>query len=193
MHSDKQSRPTWRDAIRAKRGHPKGLGRPLRGRRIRLARDQVIAPRTGCKAPLSEIGLYLYWGDASAPLQVRNPDATGLETREGAFMSSNLPSCRPRGDRGRQSRRSHSESLAGTMCRRARSGRDVAAGGHVDLTTTREKTAMSHQQVRVQRMSDTSTKVRDRAGARQRSSSKEAATVRIPNGTTSLSPASGGS
>jgi hypothetical protein len=30
-------------------------------------------------------------GIAGAPVQVRNPDATGLETRDGAFMSSALP------------------------------------------------------------------------------------------------------
>ncbi len=30
-------------------------------------------------------------GIAGTPVQVRNPDATGLETRDGAFMSSDLP------------------------------------------------------------------------------------------------------
>ncbi len=30
-------------------------------------------------------------GIAGAPVQVRNPDAAGLETRDGAFMSSDLP------------------------------------------------------------------------------------------------------
>ncbi|MDB5424986.1 MAG: transcription initiation protein [Phenylobacterium sp.] len=30
-------------------------------------------------------------GIAGKPVQVRNPDAAGLETREGAFMSSALP------------------------------------------------------------------------------------------------------
>lgn len=30
-------------------------------------------------------------GIAGAPVQVRNPDAAHLETREGSFMSSNLP------------------------------------------------------------------------------------------------------
>ncbi len=30
-------------------------------------------------------------GIAGTPVQVRNPDATGLETREGPFMSSDLP------------------------------------------------------------------------------------------------------
>lgn len=30
-------------------------------------------------------------GIAGKPVQVRNPDAAGLETREGAFMSSTLP------------------------------------------------------------------------------------------------------
>lgn len=30
-------------------------------------------------------------GVAGSPVQVRNPDATGVETREGAFMTSDLP------------------------------------------------------------------------------------------------------
>ncbi|WP_245586669.1 hypothetical protein [Pleomorphomonas oryzae] len=30
-------------------------------------------------------------GVAGSPVQVRNPDATGVETRAGAFMSSALP------------------------------------------------------------------------------------------------------
>lgn len=30
-------------------------------------------------------------GIAGTPVQVRNPDATGLETRDGPFMSSELP------------------------------------------------------------------------------------------------------
>lgn len=30
-------------------------------------------------------------GIAGAPVQVRNPDAAGVETRDGAFMSSDLP------------------------------------------------------------------------------------------------------
>ncbi len=30
-------------------------------------------------------------GKAGAPVQVRNPDATGLETRDGPFMSASLP------------------------------------------------------------------------------------------------------
>lgn len=30
-------------------------------------------------------------GIAGAPVQVRNPDASGLETREGPFMTSSLP------------------------------------------------------------------------------------------------------
>lgn len=30
-------------------------------------------------------------GIAGAPVQVRNPDAAGIETRDGAFMSSTLP------------------------------------------------------------------------------------------------------
>ena len=95
----------------------------------RAGYDRTPQAHQGCRAcagcKLVSEGALM--GIAGAPVQVRNPGAAGVETHDGPFMPSRSADRRVRGDRGCQSGRGHREGLAGSMRRRARSGRNLAA------------------------------------------------------------------
>ena len=66
-------------------------------------------------------------GIAGAPVQVRNPDAAGTETRDGAFMSSELPIAGFAVIEAASLEEAHRQGLAGSLRRCPWRCRSVAA------------------------------------------------------------------
>lgn len=65
-------------------------------------------------------------GIVGKPVQVRNPDGAGVETREGAFMSIGPSDRRFCSDRRRRYGRRRQESFPRSLCRCAWCRRDLA-------------------------------------------------------------------